>query len=125
MPRDAVTITLPYLPPRSLSPNGRAHWAERYRDAQAMMNHVIILVLEAGKPPKPFERATLTMRWEAKDRRRRDYDNLLAATKPALDGLVQGGVLVDDNTECLSLVLEYAGGQAQDAVVMTVRKALG
>ena len=117
-----MTIRLPYLPSRVLSPNGRVHWRTKYAAAQSMKNDVMALVMEQGRPASPFPKALLTIRWEAKDNRRRDLDNLLASMKPALDGLVAAGVLEDDSAMRLRVGLEYVGKCSENATVMTVKK---
>jgi Holliday junction resolvase RusA-like endonuclease len=50
------------------------------------------------KPP-----VTADVTFVVPDRRRRDMDNLLAMLKPAWDGLVDAGLLVDDSAEMLRL----------------------
>jgi Holliday junction resolvase RusA-like endonuclease len=40
--------------------------------------------------------ATARVVFYAKDARRRDRDNILASMKPAFDGLVDAGILADD-----------------------------
>ncbi|MFH1141265.1 MAG: hypothetical protein V1724_06330 [Chloroflexota bacterium] len=94
----------------------------KYAAAQSMKDDVMALVLEQGRPYQPFAQAHVTIRWEAKDRRRRDLDNLLASMKPALDGLVAAGVLEDDSAQALSVSLEYAEGCAENATIMTVQE---
>ena len=126
---DAVSLDLPW-PPAELNPNRARglHWGAR-REASAlyrrdcflitrdMMNRALRIKAPVPSPlPTPVS-ATVTF-WMP-DRRRRDLDNLLAAMKPAWDGLVDAGLLADDNADQLSITLkppEYAGSRGAAGV---------
>lgn len=56
------------------------------------------------KPPKPFEKAVVTLTYYFKDKRRRDPDNF--SGKMLLDGLVNAGILADDSFSNIDLVLQ-------------------
>lgn len=93
-------IVLP-LPPRNLSPNcpvasrrgmiAKAVAAKRQR----------LLAIDAVKPlgieDAPWERVEVTCHFYHKQDRRRDDINSLAMLKSAFDGIVQGGLAVDDD----------------------------
>lgn len=51
-----------------------------------------------------LEKSCITYTFYFKDRRRRDYDNLLLTPKLLNDGFVSAGVFVDDSGDKLSLV---------------------
>ena len=124
---DAVSLDLPW-PPADLNPNKRLYWAAR-REATAlyrrdcflitrdMMNRALRIKAPVPSPlPTPV---TATVTFWMPDRRRRDLDNLLAAMKPAWDGLVDAGLLADDNADQLSITLkppEYAGSRGAAGV---------
>ena len=104
MTGETATIILP-LPPSILSPNhppcsrnGRfahAAAAKRYRR----------LACEATKAEDiagPWERATVAATFFHKTDRRRDDVNHLGMLKPAYDGIVEAGLLVDDDSEHLT-----------------------
>lgn len=108
--RQDVRLTLPF-PPKELSPNSRVHWrgkavfAARYReecgwagmDAAFGKQEGRWYTVRRGEPLTPPVEADVT--FVVKDRRRRDEQNFLQMLKPAFDGLVDAGVLVDDNHE--------------------------
>lgn len=93
------------LPPKSLSPNrppasrggrmAKARDAKRYR--RSAWAHGC-----QQRPAEPWERATVRATFYHATRRRRDDVNHLAMLKPAYDGLVDAGVLVDDDAEHLT-----------------------
>lgn len=97
---ESVTITIP-LPPRILSPNrppmtvggriGKAKAAKTYRQQAATA------IRDAGVETFPWDHVTVSATVFWPDRRRRDTDNLVAAIKPAYDGLVDGGAVADDD----------------------------
>ena len=95
-----LTITIPYLPPAVLSPNSRLHWAKKVGPKIQVKNDVMILAKEAAqKEPKgtyPLERAVIRFKYGLPNKRVRDMDNLVAASKAMLDAL-KGIIIVDDN----------------------------
>jgi Holliday junction resolvase RusA-like endonuclease len=97
MPITAISIRLA-LPPPILSPNARpnvfkkARAIRSYRQAAELR---ALIALDRREPPRwPLTRVEYLFRLCG--RRRRDIDNLLAAAKSALDGLVDAGILADD-----------------------------
>lgn len=107
MPTVSFTVS---LPPSTLSPNSRAHWATRHRDADEYQQAVWLAgrgcVAEATG--SPWQRAQLELVQYAV--RPRDHDNFLASAKPLIDVLhLSGrrslGLLVDDSPEHLSITV--------------------
>jgi crossover junction endodeoxyribonuclease RusA len=94
-PLREVVITLPAGLPL-LSLNDRKHWAARNTVAQALKTASWAAAL-AAKAPR-LECAEVTVEYQPPDRRRRDPDNLPAAGKPLIDGLVAAKVLPDDDS---------------------------
>ena len=103
--QESVTIILP-LPPAVLSPNrpagtrggrfARAAAAKRYRKlARCAAEDTQITT-------GPWERATVAAAFYHKQNRRRDDVNHLAMLKSAYDGVVDAGLLVDDDAEHLT-----------------------
>lgn len=90
------TLHLPFDAIRWRSLNSRDHWSKRAADVEATHVHVRAALrrVTADPPPTPVH-LTVTM-WAA-DRRLRDVDNALASAKPAIDALVECGVIPDDN----------------------------
>ena len=124
---DAVSLDLPW-PPADLNPNRARglHWGARreasavYRRECFVVAHQAILgrIRHSHNLPLPAPVSATVTFWMP-DRRRRDLDNLLAAMKPAWDGLVDAGLLADDNADQLSITLkppEYAGSRGAAGV---------
>ncbi len=101
-----MKITIPHLPYRELNPNSRVHWRTHRRVSREAKDEVIALVREQGCF-YPLKKAHLSICFYVKDNRRRDIDNLLAAMKPCIDGLVAAGVIEDDAADVLSLSMYY------------------
>ncbi len=105
MTGESVTIILP-LPPALLSPNrppgsiggrmAKAAVEKKYRRQSR----------EAAEAEKittgPWLKATIQATFYHKQARRRDDVNHLAMLKPAYDGLVDAGLLFDDDSEHLT-----------------------
>lgn len=98
---DVFTLVLPFpntAQRKALSPNGRGHWRSRAAETKKMKT--LALYLTIGALPslhQPWEAATLTYRFYPPDARGRDRDNYCAIMKPAVDGIVKGALLTDDN----------------------------
>lgn len=97
-----LRIELPW-PPAELSPNARVHWSVRAEATLLAKEQVLVAVLEQGRQ-KPLDRATVTVTFVAGDRRRRDLGNCIASAKAYLDGLVDAGVIIDDNSRVITEV---------------------
>jgi hypothetical protein len=102
---ETATIILP-LPPSVLSPNrpcgsrgGRfARAAASKRQRRLACEAVTALRIESG----PWERATVQAKFVHVQKRRRDDVNHAAMLKSAYDGVVDAGLLVDDDSEHLT-----------------------
>lgn len=104
---ETVLIVLP-LPPRILSPNvmtgsrggrmAKAQAAKLYRERAKRGGQAWTSTWGGG----PWARATVSVRFFHATRRRRDDVNFLASLKPAYDGLVDAGLLEDDDAEHLT-----------------------
>jgi Holliday junction resolvase RusA-like endonuclease len=112
-----MRIELGRLPDPNLSPNKRLHHMELYRAKASAKMDAIALVMAQGKPDHPYEKAHITITWVAKDRRRRDIDNLFASMKGYLDGLVHVGLLRDDDAMHVSYTLRYERGEKDNTVI--------
>jgi hypothetical protein len=116
-----MKINLNHLPSRDLSPNKRLHYmalAAAKRDAK---EEAFALVLQQGRPATPYDKAHITITWVAKDKRRRDPDNLFASMKPYIDGLVGAGLIADDSAMHVSYTLKYERGEKDDTVIEVER----
>lgn len=93
----ALQLTIEGLPPMNTSDSRGSHWSHS-KLKRTWGNRVWAAVRLAypgtGKPPKPLERAHVTI--VRCSQSEPDYDNLVQGGKFLLDGLVLAGVLKDD-----------------------------
>ena len=91
------TIELPRLPSKALSSNARVHWSQKSRAMIEDKDLVIGQVLSKyQRPDKPLTSVKVELMFIL-DGRRRDWDNLCSSSKGYLDGLVDSGLIEDDN----------------------------
>jgi crossover junction endodeoxyribonuclease RusA len=77
-------------------PNRRMSWQARYRETAVWRRAASLGAYAFSvEPVAPTERLAVVV--HGIGRRRVDLDNVLAACKPILDGLVDAGVLPDDD----------------------------
>jgi Holliday junction resolvase RusA-like endonuclease len=105
-----MRIVLPHLPPSKAYPNKKTHYFTLSSIRREQQEEMIAYVLEQGRPDTPYDKAHITLTWRSKDKRNRDVDNLLSAMKGSIDGLIHGGVIVDDSAKHLSYTLYYEWG---------------
>lgn len=102
--KETALIVLP-LPPPQLSPNrkpgtrgGRMAHARAAREYRELAKRVA----GAWVDGPPWAKAAVRARFFHSTKRRRDDVNFLAALKPAFDGLVDAGLLEDDDAAHLT-----------------------
>ena len=117
-----MIYNLGHLPPKELSPNARLHFHALYQAKLSARDEMYLRVLEKGRPKVPFNEAHITITWVAKDKRRRDIDNLFASMKAYIDGLVHADVLVDDSADLVGYTLRYERGDKDDTVIEVKEK---
>lgn len=105
-----LTLILPeFTPDACLGLNGvrRTHWRALGRARDAAKWHLIQALgsvdFQAWPRAPRFEHARVMIVLVYPQRRQRDADNLTALCKPLLDGLVDSGVLVADDTDHVTL----------------------
>lgn len=115
-------LRLPYeRPPLSL--NQRLHWAAKARLTKQVRERVAWLCL-AEHLPRGLDRIEVLLVVHPKDRRRRDGDNYVATLKPCLDGLVDHGLVPDDNSDHVRFGVVIAGvDRADPRVELVIRPA--
>ncbi len=117
-------IELPW-PPSELSPNARVHWRMRYRATQQYRWQAWGKAQETMRLTgitEPFKKAEAHVTFIVPDKRRRDLDNALAMLKPVWDGLVDAGLLVDDDVEHFTVAdSETVISSKQRLVLIAVR----
>jgi crossover junction endodeoxyribonuclease RusA len=100
---DELTIYLPW-PDNRLSPNARVHWATRASAARVAKQAAYALTKHATAKCD----VTLSVPLQVSiifcppDRRKRDWDNLIASMKPSLDGIAIA-LGIDDSNFKLSI----------------------
>lgn len=96
-----MIVSFPW-PHRNLSPNARAHWAEKAKRAKAYRTGVAWEAQAAGLRAIEAERVHVAVEFMPPDRRARDLDNMLATIKPGLDGIADV-IGVDDSKWTLAI----------------------
>lgn len=90
-----TVVQLPFSSP-PLSLNQRLHWAAKARLSRTVRDVTHAAAKAANLTP--VEAATVTLHYRQKVQRPIDKDNLMATIKPAIDGLRDAGVLVEDDS---------------------------
>lgn len=87
------------LPPTE---NSHRHWSVAARDRKHWRN-IVKLRVYMQRPAKPLSACKITCtRFSSSEP---DMDNLMRSFKSVLDGLVDGGIIEDDNTK---VIKEYS-----------------
>jgi crossover junction endodeoxyribonuclease RusA len=104
-PHDAIRCSLSHTEYRILLPitkpllqNERLHWAAKNRRTQEIRRAVALLVKTKPYRIPHLERCTVQLEWRPRTAHRRDGDGPAPTIKAATDGLVDAGVLDDDDT---------------------------
>ena len=119
-----IEVVINRLPNSQLSPNARVHWRTRHKAGSEDIEEVtpIIWVAKEGVKGLPYKKAHISIEWVAKDRRKRDMDNLLSASKYFIDSLRHGGVILDDDAENVTYTLRYSVDKLSGPMtVITIR----
>lgn len=94
-PSDPIMIELPWTAP-VLRSNDRMHWRARAAKVAEVRRTVGWLAKSIRPVHHPI---TVTLVWTVTNNRRRDAGASYPTLKAAIDGLVDGGVIVDDRHE--------------------------
>lgn len=89
------TILLPMDKSMMMSANHRKHWTVRYRITKHWRQVARIMARNARIPL--LDQARIVVTFSFGDQRRRDTANFYPVTKAIVDGIVDAGVLADDN----------------------------
>ena len=117
---DTVSLVLPF-PPAACNPNARVpHPSVRWRAEQ---NYREACRIDAFNVRREMERqgmrfpllapVTMLLTFVLTSRQRRDWDNLVASWKHGQDGIVQAGLIHDDNVWELRVGIEVERGDTQ------------
>ena len=121
---DQITVTsiTMSIPPRILSPNARPHWG-RLASVKKRRREMVAMLARASMgqvdPPR-WKQAELTPVFYWPSSRRRDRDNAQAMLKADIDGLVDAGLL-DDDEGLLTMPAGMLVDKAAPRVVLVVR----
>lgn len=107
------------VPGHPLSPNGQAAAPLRTRlsDKRAYRDMVAWQVRAAHRGP-PLERARVTITLLRTDSQFYDPDAAVGTCKRLVDGLVHGGLLVDDSKDHIELVVRQERGDARSCRIV-------
>ena len=108
------------LPDSELGPNKRNHWAKmiEYREnAKALIGGIIQDDKVQKFPKHPIKKAHVDIRFIAKDKIRRDVDNLMASMKSYIDGLVYFKILEDDSYKHVTYTCSYEIGEKANTII--------
>ena len=98
----ACQLIFDHLPFRELSPNARHHWAVKARAVKAQREEAGWLAKSVWGNQDPMTYARISYEFKVTDKRQRDIDNLVSACKSFQDGLIDGGVILKDDSEHLA-----------------------
>ena len=100
-----LKITIGHLPYSALMPNRLrgSHWSVRSRISLVALSEAYSEARLCMGDWEPPEKASILYRFTVQDRRKRDLDNLIGASKPFLDGLVSARVIASDDGMYLSV----------------------
>ena len=113
-----IKIVVNTIPPSNNEYLGNSHNFNEYRRTKEMW-HWLVKSSIKEKPPKPFEKATVKIKYYFPDKRRRDPDNY--SGKMLLDPLTKEGIIKDDSFKCITLLLEgdYCKGNPRTEIEIT------
>ena len=88
MSEETITLTLPYLPPVTFSPNWRGSFWRRAEDSRRIKEDIhTILYQRYGLEVPRYNMLQVKFIVVVPDKRDRDEDNMRARLKPALDSI--------------------------------------
>lgn len=121
-----IVVELPGTPPSPNRSRRYGHWAQRARSDRQWKSDAYVLAVDArqhsGRSDFPWSRVALAIRFTVPTRARRDPDNAIASLKPAIDGLVSAGLIVDDSGSCIERFgpVEFVHVPGQRSVRFTI-----
>lgn len=108
-----MKTVLPW-PLAKLSPNARVHWAQRAKLVKQYREACRITAMSDGARDWPYEgKIHVWANFFPPDKRRRDWDNIIASSKALFDGLADA-LKVDDSRFVLHpMVMTEIGGMVK------------
>ncbi len=122
MTNETVTIILP-LPPAAMNPNGsHGHWAQVAR-ARKKCRKLACEAVKAEQIDETWQRVEVKAVFFYYQKRRRDGSNFNTRLKSYFDGIVDGGLVVDDDYEhWTTMPPEFFIDRTQGRVEITIRR---
>ena len=98
-----MIISIPMPGAKECSLNWRGHWAQRARAVKTLRGAAMICALSCSNWSRPnYEKAKVSITFVIPNRHHiKDSDNAMASIKPAIDGCVDAGIIVDDSPDHL------------------------
>ena len=103
-----------------LNLNVNLHWVPRNKRVQAWRHGAHIMSRQA-KLPKGLQRVEVDAYVWKNSRRQYDPHNLMPTLKPVIDGLVDYGLIPDDNTTHLAGPFIHHGGYGPEKLVLVIQ----
>ena len=128
---DSLRIEIPCLPPAEYGANRSrgAAWQRQFRVSRGKrgaVEQIVALVKEQGWQGPPMTRARVSVHFQLPDRRRRDPGMLQERMKPYFDGLVEAGVIEDDDLATIGWpVYSHSLHPRQPGTIITVEDMEG
>lgn len=97
-----------------MTSNSRLHWADKARRTRTIRDMAHVLCKHEHRYTR-LSAATLVVETRWPDRRVRDAENSQPMGKAAIDGVVQAGLLADDNSKILQLTSYVIGEVKKDS----------
>ena len=116
-------IRLPWTKP-PLSANDRLTYMAEARIKAEIRRTAAALALDVADPSWPLDRVVITLVYTPRDKRRRDRMNLAPTLKAAVDGLVQAGLVDDDDDTHVLDMIRIAEPDGDPRLVLVVREVL-
>ena len=108
----SIELTLPWMP-KILSPNVRSHWAKKAAAVKSYRHACAMLCMES-KIQVPVEGDIhVWIDYYPPDRRPRDQDNMIAASKAMFDGLADALKVNDKRFRLHPYVKDQIGGMVK------------
>lgn len=103
-----------------LNLNTKRHWAKNAKLVKAW-RHGSHIIARQHRLPKGFVRVQVDAYVWKSSRRQYDPHNLMPTLKPVIDGLVDYGLIPDDNTTHLAGPFIHHGGYGPEKLVLVIR----
>ena len=116
---EPITLEIPKLADW-LNLNQQLHWAPRNKRAQAWRNGAHIYARK-HRLPKNLQHVRIDAYVWKSSKRTYDPHNLMATLKPVVDGLVDYGLIPDDNTLHLDGPFIHHGGYGPEKLVVVIQ----